>query len=220
MLQKYRRRSGRTVAGGLIGGLTVVGLLVVAIAVGSHLISNPFSTRTIDHSPPAVLVNLRDLADYHAAQGQYELTIDQERDVKWLPQAIAGERVQYIAVGTVDAVVDFSHLGADAVTLDTSGKSAVITLPAPVLGTPLLDTTQSHVMNRNRGLLNRIGGMFSDNPTSEHGLELAATAKMADAAQQTGLVAKGETNTRAMLITLLHSLGIQQVDVRFGGVVA
>jgi len=208
------------VTGGLVGGLTVVGLVVVALMMAWHLVASPFGTRTVDHSPPAVLVNLRDLADYHAAQGQYELTIDQERDVKWLPQAIAGERVQYIAVGTVDAVVDFSHLGADAVTLDTSGKSAVITLPAPVLGTPLLDTTQSHVMNRNRGLLNRIGGMFSDNPTSEHSLELAATAKMASAAQQTDLVAKGETNTRAMLTTLLHSLGIQQVDVRFNGVVA
>jgi len=198
----------------------VVGLVVVAIAVGWHLVSNPFSTKTVDHSPPAVLVNLRDLADYHAAQGQYELTIDQEKDVKWLPQAIAGERVQYVAVGTVDAVVDFTHLGTGAVALDTTGKSAVITLPHPVLGTPLLDTTQSHVMNRDRGLLNRIGGMFNDNPTSEHSLELAATAKMAAAAQQTDLVAKGEANTRAMLTTLLHSLGIPQVDVRFSGVVA
>jgi hypothetical protein len=140
--------------------------------------------------------------------------------VKWLPQAIAGERVQYVAVGTVDAVVDFSHLGADAVTLGGDGKLAVITLPHPLLGSPLLDTTQSHVMNRDRGLLNRIGGVFSDNPTSEHGLELAATNKMAAAATSSDLVSRGEANTRAMLTTMLHSLGIDQVDVRFSGAVA
>jgi hypothetical protein len=140
--------------------------------------------------------------------------------VKWLPQAIAGERVQYVAVGTVDAVVDFSHLGADSVTLGGDGKSAVITLPHPLLGSPLLDTTQSHVMNRDRGLLNRIGGVFSDNPTSEHGLELAATNRMAAAATSSDLVSRGEANTRAMLTTMLHSLGLDHVDVRFSGAVA
>ena len=42
-------------------------------------------------------------------------------------------------------------------------------------------------MNRDRGLLNRIGGVFSDNPTSEHDLELAAGAKIAAAADATDL---------------------------------
>ena len=46
----------------------------------------------------------------------------------------------------------------------------------------MLDHEQSHVMNRDRGLLNRLGGIFNDNPTSEASLYKAAMDKMADAA--------------------------------------
>jgi len=193
----------------------VVGLVAVAATMIGHLFGTPFETKKVDHSPPPVLVDLRNLADYHAAQAQFEVTIDQEQDVQWLPSAIAGERVQFIAVGTVDAVVDFGHLGSGAVMLSADGTSVVVTLQPPSLGDPVLDHDQSHVMNRDRGLLNRVGGMFSDNPTSEADLYKAASAKMATAAAATDLRQRAEDNTKSMLYTLLKNLGIQHVDVRF-----
>ena len=76
---------------------------------------SPFGTATKDHSPPPILNELRDLSDFHAAQAQFEVTVDLEKDVKYVPSAIAGERVQFIGIGTVDAVVDFDSLGAGAV---------------------------------------------------------------------------------------------------------
>jgi hypothetical protein len=214
MLQHSRRRFPSS----LVAGLVVIGLAVAAVAVGLRLIGTPFSTRTVDHSPPAVLVNLRDLADYHAGQAQYEVTLDQEHDVRFLPSFVAGDRVQFAAVGTVDAVVDFSGITAADVVASDDGASVVVTLPHARLADPVIDHRQSHVMNRDRGLLNRLGGVFSDNPTSEQGLYRSASEKMAAAAQQGDLVKRAEGNTRVMLTTMLSALGVDHVDVRYQSV--
>ncbi len=90
-----------------VGAFALVAALVAAAVVGFQLLHSPFTTVTKDHSPPPVLTELRDLSDFHAAQAQFEVTLDLEKDVKWVPSAIAGERVQFVGVGTVDAVVDF-----------------------------------------------------------------------------------------------------------------
>ena len=63
-----------------------------------------------------------------------------------------------------------------------------------------------------RGLLNRIGGLFSDNPTSEHALQAAAVEKVAAAAEASGLRSRAEQNTRAMLTAMLGALGFDEVE--------
>ena len=199
----------------VIGLFAIVALLVGAAVVGRSLFGIPFETSTVDHSPPVVIVDLRDLAEYHAAQGQFEVVIDQEDDVSWMPAALAGERVQFVGVGTVDAVVDFSTLPTIAVVVSEDGKGVTVTLPRPQLQSPVIDNEQSHVMNRDRGLFNRIGGVFSDNPTSEAELYAAAADKMAAAAETTNLLQRAEDNVKSMLYTLLRSLGFERVDIRF-----
>jgi uncharacterized protein DUF4230 len=199
----------------LVGSVALVGGLVLAGVVGFRLIDSPFTTVTKDHSPPPVLVELRDLADFHAAQAQFEVVLDLEKDVQWVPSAIAGERVQFVGVGTVDAVVDFGTLGAGAVQISDDAKSVTVTVPGAYAMDPVLDHQLSHVMNRDRGLLNRIGGMFNDNPTSEAALYEAAMNKMADAAGQTDLIDRGEQHTITVLTAMLDDMGFEQIDVRF-----
>jgi hypothetical protein len=211
MWQQNRRRFPSFV----IGLVVVAGLVVAAAVVAGRFFDTPFTTKKVDHSPPPVLVDLRDLAEYHAAQAQFEVTLDVEHDVSFLPDALAGERVQFVGIGTVDAVVDFSNLSSGAVVVGDDGTSVVVTLPRPELAAPVLDHDQSHVMNRDRGLLNRVGGMFSDNPTSEDSLYDGAIDKMAVAAEATDLRQRAEDNTKLMLYTLFRSLGYQHVDVRF-----
>jgi hypothetical protein len=213
MFKQQRRR----VRSGIAGALVVLGLVVAAAVVGLQLWGSPFTTTTVDHSLPPVVVQLRDLADFHAAQGQFEVTVDQEHDVKWVPSAIAGERVQYAAIGTVDAVVEFGALPDGAVQMSADGTTAVVTLPRAHLMAPVLDQEHSHVMNRDRGLLNRVSGVFSDNPTSEHDLEMAASQKLADAAAATDLRDRAESNTRSMLTSMLHGAGVEHVEVHFEG---
>lgn len=208
------KQSSRRRGPGLVVGLAAGALIAGAVAVGLQL-GNPFGTRTVDHSAPPVILDLRDLADHHAAQGQFEVTIDQEKDVQWVPSVIAGERTQFVAVATVDAVVDFTSLSDGAVQVSDDGSSVVVTLPPAYLTDPVFDRELSHVMNRDRGLLDRVGGMFSDNPTSEEGLYEAADEKIAAAAAATDLTARAEANTAAMLEAMLHSMGFEQVEIRF-----
>lgn len=198
-----------------LGALAILGGLIAAGVIGFQLLHSPFTTVTKDHSPPPVLTELRDLSDFHAAQAQFEVTLDLEKDVKWVPSAIAGERVQFLGVGTVDAVVDFSTLGAGAVQISDDAKSVVVTLPGVYANAPVLDHQQSHVMNRDRGLLNRISGMFNDNPTSEDALYEAAMNKMADAASQTDLIQRAQEHTTFVLTGMLKTMGFEQIDVRF-----
>jgi Protein of unknown function (DUF4230) len=211
MFKQVRRRTRSVYAAGAV----TAGLLVAAAAVALQLLGNPFATTTVDRSLPPLLMELRDLADYHAAQGQFEVTIDREDDVALLPSVIAGERVQYAALGTVDAVVDFGALTPTAVEPSADASSVTITLPRPTLAAPLLDLERSHVMNRDRGLLNRIGGLFSDNPTSEQLLQAAATEKIRLAAEASGLRERAEQSTRSMLTAMVGALGFEDVTVVF-----
>jgi hypothetical protein len=197
----------------VFGGIVVAVLLVVAGMVSFKL--NPFKSEHKDHSPPPILTELREMTDLHAAQAEFEVVIDDETDVRYIPQVLAGERVQFVAVGTVDAVVDLSTLQADAIDYDPETNSVIVTLPAPTIADPVIDHEQSHVMNRDRGLFNRLGGLFSDNPTSEAALYTAASDKMADAAAQSGLVAMAEQHVEEVLETTITRLGVDQVDVRF-----
>lgn len=198
-----------------LGGAAVVAGVLVASVIGFQLLHSPFTTVTKDHSPPPVLTELRDLSDFHAAQAQFEVTLDLEKDVKYVPSAIAGERVQFLGVGTVDAVVDFGTIGAGAVQISDDNKSVVVTLPGPYAMDPVLDHKQSHVMNRDRGLLNRLGGIFNDNPTSEASLYDAAMSKMADAAAQTDLLQRAQEHTTFVLTGMLKSMGFEKIDVVF-----
>jgi hypothetical protein len=198
-----------------LGGAAIVAGVVVAGVISFQLLHSPFTTVTKDHSPPPVLTELRDLSDFHAAQAQFEVTLDLEKDVKYVPSAIAGERVQFLGIGTVDAVVDFSSIGAGAVQISDDNKSVVVTLPSAYAMTPVLDHEQSHVMNRDRGLINRVVGIFNDNPTSEDSLYKAATQKMADSARQTDLIQRAQEHTTFVLTGMLKSMGFEKIDIVF-----
>ncbi len=71
--------------------------------------------------------------------------------------------------------------------------------------------------SRDRGILDRIGAVFSDNPDSLRELYQLADKRIQDAAVSSGLVARAEQNTRAMLESMLHSLGYTKVTVTFTG---
>jgi hypothetical protein len=212
-----RRRVG-------FGGLRTVGILValgaiafavvlLAKAIGGFDISL-FGTTKVDRSAPVVLKQLRDVSTYTAATGEFEATVDIENDVDWVPSFIAGERTIFVGVGTVDATVDFSALAKDAVVVADDG-SVTVTLPKPTLAKPSVDPARSHVANRDRGLVNRVAGVFTDNPTSERELYVTTQKRLAKAAKGSELRTRAETNTTDMLQGLLGKLGVERVDVVF-----
>jgi len=205
----------RSIQATVFGAVVIVAILATAAVVGFRLLGNPFTTETKDRTPPPVLLELKDLAEFHAARAQFEVTVDIEHDVKWVPSFVAGERVQFVAVGTVDAVADFRALDASAITVDEDTSTVTVRLGAVEVQPPVLDHELSHVMNRDRGLINRIGGMFNDNPTSEASLYRKAEDKIAAAATKMDLVTRAQENVTQSLTTLIHALGYEHVEVLF-----
>ena len=224
LMKNPRHTTGRTsvtsAIGTVIGLALVIGVIAIAAVVGFRLFDSPFSTTEVDHSAPPVLLELRDLASFHAAQGQFEVTVDVEQDVKWVPSFLAGERVQFVSVGTVDAIVDFSMLTEASFVVDEDASAVTVTLPPVRLQDPVIDLEISHVMNRDRGLLDRLGGVFTDSPTSEAELYELATDKIAAAADATELADRAEQNVRATVTAMLQAVGFDRVVVRFEPIAA
>ncbi|CAM5379840.1 DUF4230 domain-containing protein [Streptomyces sp. HUAS 31] len=174
-----------------------------------------FGTETNDRSGPALLQSIQDMSRYDAASGNFQIVVDLEKDAKFLPDAIRGTRTLYVGAGTVDAYVDLGKVGADDVTVNDDRTSATLRLPHAALGEPSLDPDRSYAVSKQRGLLDRLGDLFSDNPNSEQAVQKLAVRHIGDAAKESGLTRRAETNTTDMLEGLLHSLGFKEVKVTY-----
>jgi hypothetical protein len=175
---------------------------------------NPFAEETKIRSGPALLQSIRDIGEYRSVAGNFQVIVDLEQDTK-LPSEILGERTLFVAVGSVDAGVNLSRVSEDDIDVSDDRRSATITLPAVRLFPAVLDVRRSYVYDRERGLLNEIGSVFSDDGDQRE-LYIAAERRLNEAArEESGLVPRAEENTRAMLESLLRSLGFTSTTVRF-----
>lgn len=211
-----RRRSllSRTVSAAALAVLAMAALGRLPDLLPS--LSNPFASETVDRSAPAVLAALEDVAEFKAATANYSVIVDVEEDVRYVPSFVKGERTVFMAVGSVDAAVDFSLLDESAVAVE--GGTVMVRLPQAQLNGAVIDPEKSRVVSRDRGVVDRIGSVFVDSPTGERALYLAAQSKLESAASadQT-LATRAEQNTEDMLQRLLGPLGYDNVDVTFTG---
>jgi hypothetical protein len=158
---------------------------------------------------------MRDLSKYDAATGSFQVIVDLETDTPFLPSEIVGQRTLFVAVGTVDAYVDFSRLGSDAIQVSNDRTSVQVRLPHAALDKPNLDPQHSYVFAEQSGIVNRVQQFFAQTPDDQARLYQVAAKKIGDAAAQSGLAARAEANTRTMLEDLLRSLGYAQATVTF-----
>ncbi|WP_420037407.1 DUF4230 domain-containing protein [Streptomyces sp. cg28] len=197
----------------------VVVVVVALVATGLRLMNRLdgfFGTETHDRSGPALLKSVRDMSRYDAASGNFQVVVDLEKDTKYLPDAIRGTRTLYIGAGTVDAYVDLGKVDPGDVQVNKDRTSATLHLPHAKLGKPALDTDRSYAVSKQRGLLDRLGDLFSDNPNDEQAVRKLAARHIGDAAKDSGLKGRAEGNTTDMLEGLLHSLGFEKVKVTYG----
>ncbi|MTE18012.1 DUF4230 domain-containing protein [Streptomyces sp. TRM43335] len=180
-------------------------------------LENPFATRTEDRTGPAVLESLRDMSRYEGASGTFQVVVDLEKDAKFLPDAVRGSRTLFVGTGSVGAYVDLGGLDEDAVTVTEDRAGATVRLPRARLEKPALDVEGSYAVTKERGLLDRLGDVFSDNPGDEREVHRIAVERIGAAAEESGLVERAERNTREMLENLLRSLGFEEVSVSFAG---
>lgn len=218
-MARSERRTGRVTS---LVGLAALSVLILFVGTFSAVLLgwSPFTTTTVDRSAPVVLQELQDIARYKAATGQFSELVDVEKDVKWVPDFVAGQRTVMVAVGSVDAEVDFSQLSGEQVVVSPDGKRVEIHLPPAELAEANLDMEQSHVASRNRGIANRLDEAFTANARDDGGLYQKAEEQITAAAQGTELRSRAEDNTRAMLTGLLQGLGYDEVVVTFDAPVA
>ncbi|MEU1350582.1 DUF4230 domain-containing protein [Streptomyces sp. NPDC005776] len=202
----------------------VVTAFVVVLAVlfaGIRLavlpgIKDLLGTETTDRSGPALLKSIKDMSRYDAASGNFQVVVDLEKDAKFLPDAVRGSRTLYVGAGTVEAYVDLGKVGENDVTVNDDRTSATLRLPHAQLGKPALDADHSYAVSKQRGLLDRLGDLFSDNPNGEHAVQKLAVSHIGEAAKGSGLTTRAEANTTSMLEGLLRSLGFEEVRVSYG----
>ncbi|MCX5563370.1 DUF4230 domain-containing protein [Streptomyces sp. NBC_00038] len=196
-------------------------LVLVVLLAGLRLAVLPglrdvFGTETNDRTGPALLKSIQDMSRYDAASGNFQVVVDLEKDAKYLPDALRGTRTLYVGAGTVDAYVDLGKLADKDVTVNEDRTTATLRLPHAALGKPALDPDRSYAVSKQRGLLDRIGDIFSDNPNGEQAVQKLAVKHISDAAKDSRLTARAEENTTGMLEGLLNSLGFKEVNVTYG----
>ena len=217
------RRRGRVRL--FAGAFRLVAVGVVAVLVAGLVLTGigsvlnwhwPFSSREIDRSGPAVLTAVQNLSEYHAASGSYQIVIDIQDDTKWVPDILKGKRTIFLAIGSVDSYIDFRTLGPKAVQVSSDRRSVILQLPHAQLSRPTVDPRQSRVLDRNLGLVDRLGGIFSSNPNpQDQRMWILAEEKLSDAAKQVKLTDRAESNTRTTLTRLLQALGFTSVTITF-----
>jgi hypothetical protein len=195
--------------------------LVVAVIIAQSLsllprFSNPVKEKEVDRSGPPLLLSLEDQADLIAASGNIQVLVDREVDVRYLPGVIAGERIVYQAVGSVDAIVTLSEVESRVVEdPDTGERTVIFTVPPARLGDAKLDMEESKVVESNSGLFNRIADFFRDNPGELQELQRMGIAKIEAAALESGVLELAERNARATLEDLAERAGADRVVVEF-----
>lgn len=198
----------------------VVGVLLIGMLLSKGLgalpdWANPFDSTTTVTSEQPLQLSLRDLAEYHAAVGTYQVVVKKVDKRKNLPSFIGTDATTALAQGTVDGIVDFTGLADDRLTVNSAAKSVAIRLPAPRLGAATLDLEKTQILDRDRGLISRAQAVAVENPLDDAAIYREAEAKIAEVAQQGDLLERAKENTRRMLTELAQSLGYTVVQVSF-----
>lgn len=199
----------------------VVFLLIVGMCFGLRAINvlpsfdNPFSDKETDRSQPVLLQSMRDLSRYVAADGTFQVIVDLQENKENIPEFLVNQRTLFVGSGSVEAYVDFSSLAEGAIVVDEAANTAKITLPAPQLSQAALDMERSYVVAEERGLLNRIGDAFADDPNQQQRVYQEAQKRISEAARSSGLDQRARDNTQKMLESLLARLGYTSITVTY-----
>ena len=214
-------RERKSIFGRLLAFTAVVFVVIVAACFGLRAINvlpsfdNPFADKTTDRSQPVLLQSMRDLSRYVAADGTFQVIVDLQENKENIPDFLLNRRTLFVGSGTVEEYVDFGTIADGGLTINNENKSVEITLPAPQQSQANLDLQRSYVVAEERGLLNRIGDAFGNDPDKQQKVYAEAQTRITAAASSSGLDQRAKDNTEKMLQSLLTRLGYTTVTVKW-----
>jgi len=181
----------------------VVGALVVA-GIG-WVLRNSLSRARIDTSRPTVVERIQRLQRLETVVFAMDKIVSGERENRFLPKFLAGDRLLLIVFGEVTAGVDGGRLTEADVTV--SGRSVRIKLPEAEVFSARIDSERTRVYSRETGLFSRF------DPDLETEIRREAERQVRQAALDHGILAAAGANARKTLTSFLSGLGFEQVEV-------
>jgi len=205
--------------------LLVIGLLIIAALTGYGLVTavrdaaqpaveagNTVATSVAVILPPtptplpsgeAVVVAIRSIARLESSQFVIEKVIIKEQGQGALG-ALFGDRIIFVAHGTVIAGIDLGKMAVGDVSVLPDGKAFVV-LPAPEVLVTNIDNDKSYVVDRETGLLTKgnINLETEARQEAQHEIEAAAL--------EAGVLDQAQMSAEAYLRQLLASLGYTDV---------
>ncbi len=160
-------------------------------------------TPTIYPDPVTVIREVQSLTRLETAQYSIEKVITAETGQDALA-FLFGDKLLFVAHGTVIAGVDFSKMSPTDLRVDPEGR-AYIVLPEPEVFVATLDNDKSYVYDRQTGLLTK------GNINLETRARQAAEDAVRDAALEDGILELARTNARNYMENLLRTVGYTEV---------
>lgn len=161
-------------------------------------------TPTIRPDPVTIITALKPLTRLETIQYSVEKVITGETNQGLLKDFI-GDRLLFIAHGTVIAGVDLSKIDLDQVV--EKDNRIILDLPEPEVFIASLDNQQSYIYDRETGIFSR------GNPELETEVRRAAEAEIEKAALKDGILELASQNAVTYLTNFLTGLGYNHVTV-------
>ena len=188
----------------LTGFISAVFLLSL-IAYSGGLVRWLQRALRIDMDQPAIVQRIQRLQRLESVKYTLEKVVTGERQTRFLPQSLAGERLLLIVHGEVYAGVDLGKLQSSDVRV--SGKQVKITLPHAEIFSTRLDNNQTRVYSRETGLL------VAADPNLESEVRAEAERELLQAALVDGILNNASSNARTTVMALVQALGFTDVEV-------
>jgi hypothetical protein len=189
---------------GFVCALALLFLLAHSPAIGGWLRSI-LGDLHIGMDQSAIVQRIQKLQRLETVKYTVEKVVTGERQSRFLPQSLAGERILMVVHGEVFAGVDLGKLKADDVRVN--GKQVKITLPHAEIFSTRLDNDQTRVYSRETGLL------VQADPNLESEVRADAERQILQAALIDGILGNASNNAQATARSLVQALGFSDVEV-------
>lgn len=184
----------------------LLAIAVLLIVVGIVTVIDRFRPQdNFRMSKTTVVKELKELNRLETAQFTIEKVIDAGTNGNTFNELLFGDRILLIAHGEVIAGFDLSRL--ENKDIQTNGDSMIVKLPSPEILITSLDSNQTRVYDRRRGLLAR------DDKDLETKARVAAQEAIQKAACDGGILDEASTNARKQLTALFKTLGFVTITI-------
>src|SRR5262245_56974768 len=194
------------------GGATIgflLGFIIAALlaTMAWWIFARDSRAARIDTSRPAVVNQIQRLQRLETVVFGMDKIVAGERESKYLPKFLAGDRLLLIVFGEVTAGIDLGRVQVGDVEVDPEGPAIRLKIPAPEIFSTRLDNERTRGYSRETGLFSSV------DPDLETDVRREAERQVRQAAVESGIIDTARGNARETLTAFLQGLGFAQVTV-------